>query len=90
MADAADVVRFASTLERLCYLQQRVSQFVFSDFTAAIAFVVRLAFAAEAADHHPDIDVRWNKVTLGLTTHEAGALTAKDTALAAQLSSLTG
>ncbi len=58
-------------------------QFAFADFPAAIAFVTHLAFAAEAADHHPDIDIRWNKVTIGLTTHEAGALTDKDTALAA-------
>jgi 4a-hydroxytetrahydrobiopterin dehydratase len=57
--------------------------FVFSDFAAAMGFVTSVAVAAEHADHHPDIDVRWNKVTLTLTTHSAGALTAKDTSLAA-------
>jgi 4a-hydroxytetrahydrobiopterin dehydratase len=52
-------------------------------FPAAIAFVTRIGFLAEAANHHPDIDIRWNKVTLALTTHDAGGLTAKDFALAA-------
>jgi 4a-hydroxytetrahydrobiopterin dehydratase len=60
-------------------------QFVFADFTASIAFVVRVAFDAEAADHHPDIDIRWNKVTLALSTHEVGALTHKDTELASKI-----
>lgn len=56
--------------------------FVHGDFQAAVAFVIRVAFLAEAADHHPDIDIRWNKVTLVLSTHSEGALTEKDTALA--------
>jgi 4a-hydroxytetrahydrobiopterin dehydratase len=63
--------------------------FEFDDFGAAVAFVVRVAFLAEAADHHPDIDVRWNKVTLVLSTHSEGALTEKDTALADQIDRLT-
>ncbi len=58
--------------------------FAFADFAEAMGFVVKIAMAAEVADHHPDIDIRWNKVTLALTTHSEGALTAKDTALAAQ------
>ncbi len=58
--------------------------FVFSDFAQAMGFVTMVALHAEVADHHPDIDIRWNKVTLALTTHEAGALTGKDTALAAR------
>jgi 4a-hydroxytetrahydrobiopterin dehydratase len=62
--------------------------FVFADFTAAIGFVVRVAFAAEAVDHHPDIDIRWNKVALGLTTHSAGALTELDHTLAAAIDRL--
>lgn len=57
-------------------------RFVFADFNEAIGFVSRVALAAEVADHHPDIDIRWNKVTLLLTTHDAGALTEKDTTLA--------
>ena len=55
---------------------------VLPDFQAAVAFVVRVAFLAEAADHHPDIDIRWNKVTLVLSTHDEAALTEKDTSLA--------
>jgi len=57
--------------------------FVFDGFPAAIAFVTECAFSAEAADHHPDIDVRWNKVTTVLSTHSEAALTTKDTTLAA-------
>ncbi len=60
--------------------------FKFKDFSEAMAFVTRVAIAAEKADHHPDIDVRWNKVTLALSTHSAGALTEKDTDLAAEIS----
>ena len=62
--------------------------FTFADFPAAIAFVTHLAFAAEAVDHHPDIDVRWNKVFITLSTHEAGALTEKDTGLAVAIENL--
>ena len=62
--------------------------FTFADFPAAIAFVTHLAFAAEAVDHHPDIDVRWNKVSITLSTHEAGALTEKDTGLAVAIEHL--
>lgn len=56
--------------------------FEFADFNEAIGFVVRMALEAEKADHHPDIDIRWNKVTLNLTTHSEGGLTAKDLELA--------
>jgi 4a-hydroxytetrahydrobiopterin dehydratase len=53
-------------------------------FLAGIAFVNKVAEAAEAADHHPDIDIRWRKVTLALVTHDAGGLTWRDTKLAAE------
>jgi len=56
--------------------------FVFKDFPAAIRFVNAVARRAEKAWHHPDVDIRWNKVTLALTTHDAGGLTEKDFALA--------
>ena len=59
--------------------------YAFGDFRAAMAFVNRVADAAEAADHHPDIDVRYSKVTLALSTHDAHGLTSRDTALAAQV-----
>lgn len=56
--------------------------FVFKDFPTAIRFVSAAARIAERAWHHPDIDIRWNKVTLTLTTHDAGGLTNKDFSLA--------
>jgi 4a-hydroxytetrahydrobiopterin dehydratase len=58
------------------------------DFAAAITFVNSVASAAEAANHHPDIDIRWNKVTLVLTTHSSGGLTVLDLALASAIDSL--
>jgi 4a-hydroxytetrahydrobiopterin dehydratase len=60
-------------------------EFRFADFRSAIAFVNRVADLAEAADHHPDIDVRYDSVLLTLTTHSAGGLTARDFELAAQI-----
>ncbi len=56
--------------------------FQFKDFPAAIKFVNALARPAEKSNHHPDIDIRWNKVTLTLTTHDANGLTEKDFELA--------
>jgi 4a-hydroxytetrahydrobiopterin dehydratase len=54
-------------------------------FLAGIAFVEQVAKLAEAADHHPDIDIRWRKVTLRFVTHDAGhRVTALDTRLAAE------
>lgn len=50
----------------------------FKDFVAAMKFVNAVAKFAERACHHPDIDIRWNKVTLALTTHDTGGLTEKD------------
>ncbi|MDQ1462212.1 MAG: 4a-hydroxytetrahydrobiopterin dehydratase [Actinomycetota bacterium] len=56
-----------------------------ASFPDAIAFVVRIGFLAEAADHHPDLDVRWRKVRVALTTHDSGGLTANDFELAQQI-----
>ena len=61
----------------------------FKDFPAAVRFVDAVAVAAEQAWHHPDIDIRWNKVTLMLTTHDAGGLTQKDFDLARQFDELS-
>ena len=61
-----------------------VKTFQFADFVGALAFVNRVGEAAETAGHHPDIDIRYNKVRLALITHDAGGLTAKDFDLAAQ------
>ena len=57
-------------------------------FRAAVALVGRIADAAEAANHHPDILIRWRRVTLTLSTHASGGLTAKDFALAAEIDRL--
>jgi 4a-hydroxytetrahydrobiopterin dehydratase len=51
-------------------------------FPDGIALVQQVADAAEAADHHPDIDIRWRTVTFRLVTHSAGGVTAKDIAMA--------
>ena len=63
--------------------------FQFEDFPAAMKFVNAVAELAEQAWHHPDIDIRWNKVTLALTTHDAGGLTQKDFDLARQFDQLS-
>jgi len=63
--------------------------FPFKDFPGAIKFVNSVAELAEAAFHHPDIDIRWNKVTLALTTHDAGGLTEKDFTLAKRFDELS-
>ena len=63
--------------------------FQFKDFPAAIRFVDAVAELAEQAWHHPDIDIRWNKVTLTLTTHDAGGLTKMDFVLARKFDELS-
>lgn len=60
-----------------------VRTFSFKDFVASLAFVNRIGELAEGAGHHPDIDIRYNKVRLALVTHDAGGLTSKDFDLAA-------
>ena len=62
-----------------------VRAFTFPAFAAGIRFVDRVAVLADAADHHPDIDIRWTTVTMALSTHSAGGLTAKDVELAARI-----
>jgi 4a-hydroxytetrahydrobiopterin dehydratase len=67
-----------------------VKEYKFADFAVAMTFVNQVAEAAEAANHHPDIDIRWNKVKLALATHSEGGLTQNDFGLAAQIESLAG
>jgi len=62
-----------------------IRDWVFKDFVAAMAFVNHVAELAEAANHHPDIDIRYNRVRLALVTHDAGGITAKDAEMAAKL-----
>jgi 4a-hydroxytetrahydrobiopterin dehydratase len=62
--------------------------FIFENFSAALAFVNRVGEEAEKAGHHPDIDIRYNRVRLGLLTHDAGGLTTKDFDLATAIDRL--
>ncbi|HEY7438976.1 MAG TPA: 4a-hydroxytetrahydrobiopterin dehydratase [Acidimicrobiia bacterium] len=59
--------------------------FVCPSFPDAIAFVVRIGFLAERANHHPDIDIRWRTLSVRLSTHDAGGLTSLDFALAREI-----
>lgn len=58
------------------------------DFVQAMGFVNSVAVLAERADHHPDIDIRWNKVSLALSTHSKGGLTENDFKLAKAIDAL--
>jgi len=58
------------------------------NFVRAMGFVNSVALLAEKANHHPDIDIRWNKVTLALSTHSQGGLTANDFQLAEEIDKL--
>ena len=63
--------------------------FAFKRFPDGIDFVQRVARAADRMDHHPDIDIRYTKITCTLSTHDAGGITQKDLALAAELETLS-
>ena len=65
-----------------------VRTFQFKDFAGALDFVNKVARVAEEANHHPDIDIRWNKVTLTLATHSQGGLTQNDFDLARKVDAL--
>lgn len=62
----------------------------FADFAEAMRFVNKVAEAAEAADHHPDISIKYNKVEISLSTHSEGGVTEKDFSLAAEIDAATG
>ncbi len=62
--------------------------FELADFLSALAFVNKVGELAEAAGHHPDIDIRYNKIRFALVTHSAGGLTKNDFDLASQINSL--
>jgi len=67
---------------------QRVYEF--PDFKAAMQFVNKIADAAEQANHHPDIDIRYNKVTLALVSHDSGGVTERDVRMAETINQLPG
>ena len=82
LAGLPDWTRAGSSITRTVELK---------DFQAAMLFTGAVAYMAEKANHHPDILIQWNKVTLTLSTHSAGGgLTAADMALATHLDALHG
>ncbi|MBK7642308.1 MAG: 4a-hydroxytetrahydrobiopterin dehydratase [Planctomycetes bacterium] len=64
-------------------------EFIFTDFSAAFAFMTRVALLAEKADHHPDWSNSWNKVVIELASHDAGGITQRDLDLAAAIDGLS-
>jgi 4a-hydroxytetrahydrobiopterin dehydratase len=62
-----------------------IRKWTLKDFVEAMAFVNRVATVAEAAGHHPDIDIRYNQVILGLISHDAGGITKRDAAMAGRI-----
>jgi 4a-hydroxytetrahydrobiopterin dehydratase len=65
-----------------------VRRYEFPDFAAAMVFVNQVAELAEKAGHHPDIDIRYNKVRLALVSHDKGGLTKRDMAMAETIDSV--
>lgn len=64
--------------------------FEFPDFKAAMQFVNKIADAAEHANHHPDIDIRYNKVTMALISHDSGGVTQRDVKMAKRINEIAG
>ncbi|MDE1175054.1 MAG: 4a-hydroxytetrahydrobiopterin dehydratase [Edaphobacter sp.] len=67
---------------------QLIREWTFLNFKQAVAFVNRIADEAESANHHPDIDIRYNKVRLALVSHDAGGITARDSRMASRIDGL--
>ena len=67
---------------------QRIFQF--TDFKSAMGFVNKIADAAEQANHHPDIDIRYNKVTMSLVSHDSGGVTKRDIRMAERINQVAG
>ena len=63
-------------------------QFKFDDFVGSVDFVNRLTPLAEEMNHHPDLEISWNKVTVSLSTHSEGGLTGNDFELASKIDSV--
>jgi 4a-hydroxytetrahydrobiopterin dehydratase len=88
LSQAEISARLASIPHWLLVNGEVVRTFHFPDFAASLAFVNKVGQMAEAANHHPDIDIRYNKVRLALVTHDAGGLTRNDFDLAAEIDAL--
>ena len=76
LADAADWTREGDALSR---------QFKFDDFKGSVDFVNRITPAAEEMNHHPDLEISWNTVTVSLSTHSEGGITESDFELAGRI-----
>lgn len=85
----SDILAFTGNHPEWSWADDEISRtFEFDDFAQALAFVNEVGASAEEAGHHPDIDIRWNKVTLTLSTHSEGGLTEKDLMLAEEIDGL--
>ncbi len=82
-AELATVPAWTRVTDSITTVTQR------ADFRDALLYVGAVAYLAESAGHHPDVTIRWNRVTLTLSTHSEGGLTANDFALARQISALS-
>jgi 4a-hydroxytetrahydrobiopterin dehydratase len=81
--DAAKAEKALSSFDDWEVSEKQISKrFLFPSFLEAIAFVNKVATKAEKAEHHPDIDIRYNKVRVTLSTHDEGGITEKDIKLA--------
>jgi 4a-hydroxytetrahydrobiopterin dehydratase len=88
---AADRAGLGATLPKWRVLADRdaiARDFVFADFSAAWGFMARVALLAEAQEHHPEWSNVWNKVSIVLSTHDAGGLSARDVKLAQAIDAL--
>ena len=82
----AELNTFLADMEGWTFLGNAIHKdFAFPGFRGAMAFVNRVAERAEAAGHHPDIEIHYNRVLVSLSTHDAGGVTEKDVALAAEI-----
>jgi 4a-hydroxytetrahydrobiopterin dehydratase len=82
----AELKAFLDELQGWSSLSNAIHRdFTFPGFRSAISFVNRVAELAEAAGHHPDIEIHYNRVSVSLSTHDAGGVTEKDVALAAEI-----
>jgi 4a-hydroxytetrahydrobiopterin dehydratase len=91
LLDADDVAARLATLDGWTREGDAiVKRFTFADFAGALAFVNAVAAPAETQDHHPDVTIHWNEVTLTLWTHASGGLTHRDFDLAHAIDALAG
>ena len=89
IAKLTDAERAALDLPLWTLGEDRITRaFAFKDFNAAWGFMSRVALLAERHDHHPEWSNAWNKVSIALTTHDAGGLSARDVKLAKAIDAL--